>query len=254
MTRKTPEIIEVNSQQLEELLDRAASNTLCKEDTELMGQIFASYTQFFQIVGDKNTSIARLRKLLFGSSSEKTDKVVGDTKDTTDSAAPNGDDASSDHGDPNDNATSDEKSSSGHGRYGADDYPGADQVEVPHATLCVGDDCPECQQGTLYEKTPSVLVRFVGQAPLQATVYRMQKLRCHLCGKIFSAVAPDEVGQQKYHHTVASMIELLKYGSGLPFNRLQRLQGNCEISLAASTLWGIVYAAALSLAEVVVAC
>jgi len=60
MTRKTPEIIEVNSQQLEELLDRAASNTLCKEDTELMGQIFASYTQFFQIAGDKNTSIARL--------------------------------------------------------------------------------------------------------------------------------------------------------------------------------------------------
>jgi hypothetical protein len=39
------------------------------------------------------------------------------------------------------------------------------------------------------------------------------------------------------------MIGLLKYGSGLPFNRLQRLQGNCEIPLAASTQWDIVYAA-----------
>ena len=134
--------------------------------------------QFFQIVGDKNTTISRLRKLLFGSSSEKTDKVVGDTKGTKEPSAPDGDDASSDHVDPNDNATSDQESSSGHGRYGADDYPGADQVDVKHAALCVGDDCPECQQGTLYEKTPSVLVRFVGQAPLQATVYRMQKLRC----------------------------------------------------------------------------
>ena len=56
------------------------------------------------------------------------------------------------------------------------------------------------------------------------------------------------LAQQKYDHTAASMIGLLKYGSGLPFNRLQRLQGNCEIPLAASTQWGIVYAAALLIA------
>ena len=79
MTNQSPEIIEVNSQQMEELLDRAASsNTLREEDTELMRQIFDSYAQFFQIVGDKNTTIARLRKLLFGASSEKTENVVGD--------------------------------------------------------------------------------------------------------------------------------------------------------------------------------
>ena len=59
MPKQSPEIIEVNSQQLEELLDRAASNTLREEDTVLMRQIFDSYVQFFQIVGDKNTSIAR---------------------------------------------------------------------------------------------------------------------------------------------------------------------------------------------------
>ena len=107
-----------------------------------------------------------------------------------------------------------------------------------------GDVCPDCGQGTLYEKSPGVLVRFVGQAPLQATVYRMQKLRCHLCGKLFTAPIPAGVGDEKYDHTVASMIGLLKYGSGLPFNRLGRLQGNCEIPLAASTQWDIVHAAA----------
>ena len=69
MAKPSPGIIEVNSQQLEELLDRAASNTLREQDTELMRQIFDSYAQFFQIAGDKNTSIARLRKLLFGSKS-----------------------------------------------------------------------------------------------------------------------------------------------------------------------------------------
>ena len=247
MTKQSPEIIEVNSQQLEELLDRAASNTLREQDTELLRQIFDSYAQFFQIVGDKNTTIARLRKLLFGASSEKTKDVVGDTADAEASDSPPSDDSSGEQTAPDDNTTDEDASPRppGHGRYGADDYPGADQVEVKHSSLAAGDDCPACQQGTLYEKTPSVIVRFVGQAPLQGTVYRMQRLRCHLCGKIFTAPAPKDVGEEKYDHTVASMIGLLKYGSGLPFNRLQRLQGNCELPLAASTQWNIVCAAAL---------
>ena len=243
MTRKKPEIIEVNSQQMEELLDRAASNTLGQQDIELMGQIFDSYTQFFQIVGDKNTSLARLRKLLFGASSEKSSKLVGVDPDTDDSNVsdeklPTGSD------DAGDNSTDSKPPSPGHGRHSAKDYSGAEQVKVPHDSLSSGDACPECSQGTLYEKAPSVLVRFVGQAPLQATVYHMQKLRCNLCGKVFTASPPDEAGQQKYDHSVASMIGLLKYGSGLPFNRLQRLQQNFEIPLAASTQWDIVDAAA----------
>jgi len=236
MARKAPEIIEVNSQQVQELLDRAASNTLRPEDTELMRQIFDSYAHLFEIVGDKNTTIARLRKLLFGASSEKTDKVVGSSEK---SQEPNT------SGDDN---ASDEEPRPGHGRYGADDYPGADQVDVPHPTLRAGDDCPECQDGTVYEKEPSVIVRFVGRPPLQATVYRMQRLRCCLCGKVFTAPAPDGVGDRKYDHTAASMIGLLKYGSGFPFNRQQRLQGNCQVPLAASTQWQIVYVAALLLA------
>lgn len=247
MTRKTPEIIEVNSRQMEDLLERAASNTLRAEDTELLSQIFDSYVQFFQIVGDKNTTLARLRKLLFGASSEKTDKVLGEEDDVEEPPAPGSDDAD-DSPDLKDSAATEDEPTPGHGRYGVDDYPGAQQVEVTHATLCAGDDCPDCHDGTLYEKRPSVFVRFMGQAPLQATVYRLQRLRCHLCGKVFTASAPDDMGDHKYDHTVASMIGLLKYGSGLPFNRLRRLQGSCEIPLAASTQWGIVYAAALLMA------
>jgi transposase len=52
-------------------------------------------------------------------------------------------------------------------------------------------------------------------------VYELQKLRCHLCGKVFTARKPEGVGVEKYDVTVASMIALLKYGSGLPFNRLE---------------------------------
>ena len=83
-------------------------------------------------------------------------------------------------------------------------------MEVKHPTLTAGDPCPDCSQSTLYEKPPSVLVRLVGQVPVYATVYRMQKLRCHVCGKIFTAPVPAGVGDEKYDHTVASMIGLLK--------------------------------------------
>ena len=238
MTRNTPDIIEVTSERFEELLKRADSNTLRDEDMELMRQVFASYAGFFQIVGDRNTTIARLRKMMFGATSEKSQNVLGDTEVVPDQSPA---DASDDSENNQDEESSEPRP--GHGRYAADDYPGADQVEIRHPDLSPGDACPDCTQGTLYEKPPGVLVRFVGQAPLHATVYRRQKLRCHLCGKLFTAPIPAGVGDHKYDHTVASMIGLLKYGSGLPFNRVQGLQGSCEIPLAASTQWDIVHAA-----------
>ena len=242
MSRKTPEIIELDARQLEELLCRAEEQAFDATDYQTIRVLVESYAYLTSMLGDKNTTIARLRKLLFGASSEKTEKVVDDEKDSATPSATTAGDGCGEHADANDNG--DAASSPGHGRYGADDYPGANQVEVTHPTLSAGDDCPECQQGTLYENTPGVLVRFVGRTPLQATVYRVQKLRCHLCGKVFTASAPAGIGEEKYDHTVASMIGLLKYGSGLPFNRIERLQGNCEIPLAASTQWGIVSAAA----------
>ena len=81
MTKQSPKVIEVNNQQLDDLLHRAATNTLREEDTKLMQNIFKSYTQFFEIVRDKNSSIARLRKMMFGASTEKTDTVVGETEE-----------------------------------------------------------------------------------------------------------------------------------------------------------------------------
>ena len=248
MTKKrSPEILEVNSQQVQQMLDRAARK-LSAEDAELMRRIVESYDYISDLVEDKNTTIARLRKLFFGSKTEKSDQVLSESDDDSSDPA-DGDDSESNHGSsepgqtPSSESESEKEPVPGHGRYGADDYSGGQQVEVKHSKLQAGDDCPSCGQGILYEKKPSVLVRFVGQAPLSAKVYRMQRLRCHTCGEVFTAEVPQEAGQTKYDHSVASMIGLLKYGSGFPFNRLQRLQRNCEIPLAASTQWEIVSSA-----------
>src|SRR6202049_4069544 len=128
----------------------------------------------------------------------------------------------------------------GHGRNGASAYTGAKTVAVPHPTLHPGDPCPGCEKGKVYpQKEPRTLVRVVGQAPLAATVYALDRLRCNLCGEVFTAPEPEGVGAEKYDETTAAMIALLKYGSGMPFYRLEKLEQLLGIPLPASTQWEI---------------
>lgn len=133
----------------------------------------------------------------------------------------------------------------GHGRNGASSYTGAKKVAVPHPELHTGDNCPGCEKGKVYpQKEPRVLVRVVGQAPLTATVYELDRLRCNLCGEVFTAPEPEGVGPEKYDETTAAMIALLKYGSGMPFYRIEKLEHLLGIPLPASTQWEIVEEAA----------
>lgn len=247
-----PEIVEVDKTQLEEVLCRV-EQALDDKDTALIRAVFASYVYVTDLVEDKNTSIRRLRQLLFGARTEKTDTVVGHGGEKPEVSPQDGVAAKTELtvGEPeigvSDGAAT-ETAAHGHGRNGADAYRGAERIAVAHESLRAGDPCPACDQGIVYEKAPGVVVRITGQAPLAATIYQLQKLRCHLCGQVFTAAAPPEAGNGKYDATAGSMIGLLKYGSGLPFNRLEGLQGHLEIPLPASTQWDIVNAVAGNLA------
>src|SRR6187397_632492 len=84
----------------------------------------------------------------------------------------------------------------------------------------------------------------VGQAPLAATVYSLERLRCGACGQVFTAQEPEGVGPEKYDETAAAMIAQLKYGSGTPFYRLEKLEGQLGIPLPVATQWAIVEEAA----------
>jgi len=240
---KKPTIIELNMNELEDLLQRTEA-ALDAKDHETIKAVVESYAYIAELVGNKNITIARLRKMLFGASTEKTSAVTGGGTDSQ--PLPSGEEeASKESSGGTDSETSPENdlaaTSKGHGRNGADAYLGAEKIRVPHESLQPGDACPDCKQGTVYErKPPGVLVRITGQAPVWAKVYHLQKLRCNLCGKVFTAQPPEGVGDQKYDVTVASMIALLKYGTGMPFNRFEGLQGNLGIPLPASTQWDIV--------------
>ena len=128
----------------------------------------------------------------------------------------------------------------GHGRHGAGAFTGAHRVAVVHATLHSGDQCPECRRGKVYrQKEPATLVRFVGHSPLEATVFEMERLRCNACGQVFTVDEPERAGADKYEETAVAMIAVLKYGTGVPFKRLEGLQEHLGMPLPATTQWDL---------------
>jgi len=70
------------------------------------------------------------------------------------------------------------------------------------------------------------------------------RFRCNACGQIFTASEPQSAGDDKYDVTAVAMIALLKYATGVPFKRLERLEGQLGIPLPAATQWELVAAAA----------
>jgi hypothetical protein len=248
--------VEVGLEEIRSLIEAAEHRPLTKAEGEQIIQVALSYFHVSELVADKNTTIAKLRKLLFGPSSEKSDALFGKsgaeqpgtaatTSETADgestpsttSAASDADETSVTNRPP--------RKPNGHGRNGAGAYVGATRTPVPHGTLRSGERCPGCK-GKLYRMAePRVLVRVTGRPALHAHVWEIERLRCNLCSEIFAADKPKEVeGDDKYDASAVSMIGLLRYGSGVPFHRLEGLQADLGIPLPASTQWDLVAAGA----------
>jgi transposase len=230
--KRASEVIEVNFEELARLRERARQGPLGEEDCRRLDAAIQALHYLIDRIGEKDTTISQLRALLTKPSTEKTSKVLerAGIKTFGESRSPP-------------NAKNPPKP--GHGRNGAKAYHGARRIRIAHGSLRPGDRCPECLKGKVYEqKDPGLRIRVVGQAPMAATVYELERLRCNLCGEIFEAAAPAGVGEKKYDESAAAMIALLKYGSGVPWDRLERLEGSLGIPLPSSTQWEIVEATA----------
>ncbi len=204
--------IDVNVEELDQIVDRAREAPLSDTDYDKL----------------KTALHALIEKLLGLKKSEKLASVFGDDKAPASPPAPP----------PAPGAP-------GHGRNGAHAFSGAREVSISHQQLASGDHCPDCGRGKVYvQKEPKALVRIVGQAPLAATIYQLQRLRCNACGQVFTAHEPEGVAPEKYDETAAAMIAQLKYGSGVPFNRLERMEELMGIPLPAATQWEVVADAA----------
>ncbi len=223
---------------LEAIVERAKDGALSEGDRGTLKEAIETLGFLTDAIESKDVSLARLRKMLFGAATEKASAVLGAAELDESGGVEDGDARDEGQGG---NAKPKAARKKGHGRNSADAYTGATQVDVPHEELASARICPECSTGALYTiKTPGVLVRITGMAPLAATVYRLEKLRCNLCGKVFTAREPPGVGAAKYDESATAMVALLKYGAGLPFNRIETLQAGFGIPMPSSTQWEIV--------------
>lgn len=227
------ERLDVSTEELEALLEQARREPLRQEGYEKLKAAIRTLAYVTELLEKQETSLAELRELLCPATTEKTAKVL--------------EQAGIDAGEKQPERIP-KRAASGHGRNGAAAYTGAHRVPVPHASLQAGDPCPAGCGGKVYpQRDPGVLVRIHGQAPIAATVYELEKLRCNLCGDVFTAAAPDGVGQKKYDETAASMIVLFRYGSGFPWNRLAGLEESLGIPLPVATQCEIVAETAILL-------
>jgi transposase len=229
--------IDVTPEQLA-ALDERLREQISPEDYELVRAMMETIRVLSQAVDQKSTSIARLLKTMFGSASEKTRKVLEEV--LGDRGAPPPED-SAEAPPPEEK----KKPKPGHGRNGAGKYTGAKRIPVALESPLTGQLCPACGKGKVYKVAePEVIVRVVGQAPLTATVWELERVRCNLCGKVFKAPAPPEARGPKYDEGAGAMVALLRYEAGVPHKRLEMLQDGFGIPLSDATQWEIVEAAA----------
>ena len=233
MGKKKFKKVEIDEQEITQLIERLETRSLNDEDYEIIKDFIGTVVNVNRELEKKKISINRLKKL-FNIQNEKSKNIL--PKETSQDEGEDG------HTDSKNNnkRKGERKKRKGHGRNGASKYSGAKRVKVSHPTLKKGDRCPGCLKGKLYNNIdPGVFVRVKSSPPFEAVIYEREKLRCNLCGEIYTAPLPLDAGNKKYDASVAAMIAVLKYGSGFPFYRMGVLQDMCNIPLPPSTQWDI---------------
>ena len=257
-----PVFINATEQELDALLAQAKP-TFSAEQYKLLEGVLGNFSYLMRAVQNAKTSIRRLRQMLFGARTESSANLftglLGSAATGSTAAAlvpsPEPPNAA-----PTTAATTGTDAvpapPKGHGRNGAQAYSNAPVVEVNVPNLASADPCPECATGKVYESPPKVIVKVIGQSPLVATIFRLKRLRCRLCDAIFTGPMPaatpgpfgvqsqaqpqSEDDNQKYDASCASMLALLRYGTGMPSYRLQGLQQSLNVPLSDATQWDIV--------------
>lgn len=237
MAKSTPEIVTLSPAQLEDLLVKLAA-LLPAESYQLVEKLLRTLQWLMGAIEAKDTTIGRLARMIFGAKTEKTKQLFPQLPPTSSQTAVMA-------------AAPPLPERKGHGRTAAADYIGAKRIKVLHPQLHSGDPCPDCKQGKLYLlKRPAQIVRITAQALFAATRFELEKLRCNLCGRLFTAPTPPEAGLNKYDPGVGSMLGYLRFGGGLPHYRLDRMQTDLGVRLPASTQWELMAQAGQTLEPV----
>lgn len=248
---KEPEQIELTPQELKALQDRIKNFAITKEDIALFGKVL----DFFVWVQSKlircQITIAQLKRIIFGSKTEKSkhsdlNKERGSPEvraqaaltsedNVIENTAPSGEDQPINHLSVTaQSSISTKPKAKGHGRIGADEYEPDEIIQVRHASLKAGDHCPTDCGGKLYQRNdkPGGIIRVLGQSCAHVVRYDFDKLRCALCGTVFTAEAPSDFPPHKYDAYFKADLVIQKYFMASPFYRQEQHQKLLGFSIA----------------------
>lgn len=242
---KGEEIPRTNPAEIENLIEQIRGTNLEPGAKDKIERMLRTVLSLVELLQRKNTSIKKLRELIFGKRTERHQarKAEGQEKtgesENADDAPPqaSGDQAAKSAASASE---SEEKpSGKGHGRRAASDYSGAKVVKCQHPQLKAGDHCPSflCG-GRVYDlNEPTALLQFTGQPLITATNYEREVLRCAKCQERYEAPLPEGVKEERYDASCDATIALMRYGGGLPWYRQAGLQAMGGVPLSESTMW-----------------
>lgn len=240
---KGDDIPKTDPAEIERLIERLKQSNLDPRDLDLAERLLRMVLALVRVLQQKNASLKRLKRLIFGPASDKRaarDSSSGDKSlnNAADSPADSDEQPGAQSGsDTVASSSLDQKPKRrGHGRMPASAYTGAKVVVCQHPNLKVGDSCldPFCR-GHLYPVIPpTIFIQLTGQPLVGATRYEQEVLRCSACQERFTAPLPEGVAPQKYDASCDVSLALAKYGSGLPWHRLERMQETFGVPLPES--------------------
>ncbi len=247
--------LRIDKEELEALSARVAERKLEEQDWQQLHRYLVLLLKLTKALEYGRVRMRKLMRILFGKRTEKDesekDKTGKDkTKPPPDSPVTAGrpDGAGSAGGGSGsqrepagqDSEPEKESQTKGHGRNPSSAYENAQEMVCPVCGNKAGDPCPACGKGTLRQTAEEIIIRIKGSAPVTAEKYRLEKLRCDACGLIWKGKLPEQAGEEKYQASAKVSVVMMKYGSGLPFYRLEKQQAYQQIPLPAGTQWGLV--------------
>lgn len=249
---KAPTHLDFTPEQIEMLIERLNNQALVKEDYPVLANLIKAMVWMNFSLQEKQLSIQRLRSI-FGIKTESAqnlaklleqaqtaeDEVATTESTSTDeqSVVP----AQSNEKTEDLNAATKKDPSDKKGKHGhrpALNYTQAKIIDVAHKSIKKGNLCPSCSKGKLFTLSPGTVLRIVGQPWLQMEIYRPERLRCAVCGEVFTAPLPPEVAtESRASSSAKAIVCLLKYRGGVPFYRQGQLQEILGTPVSPSEIW-----------------
>jgi hypothetical protein len=241
---KPDEIPKTNPAEVENLIEQIRGTNLEPGAKEKVERLLRTVLLLVDLLQRKNTSIKKLRQLIFGTRTERHQMRKAEVEERVeesgkaDEQKPPADSLQAPKAKQSASENKEKPASKGHGHRAASNYPGAKVVTCLHPDLKIGDACPGLCGGRLYDlNEPTSLLQFSGQPMIQATNYERVVLRCAKCQQRYEAPLPEGVAEERYDATCDATIALMRYGGGLPWYRQAGLQAMAGVPLSEATLW-----------------